>query len=215
MIIIYHHSYRTRLHLFLSTMRLNIAHLYWCHKQWSLSTTAVPAYIYFNVPGCYYFSSIFAHRPEVHRSANSSAVGLDALHCEQCKFCCRPRSVVGLNVLHCEQCSSFVNNSPAFSVHRSSTIRQSSTIPDAAIDWCWSNTPPRLHAFLIDVHRSAVWPFAHCTVQWLRLRLALHSCDARRSSTTTSRNILTFIRLHSCLLVICLLLHNFLGILFA
>ena len=56
----------------------------WCHKQWSLSTIIVPVYIYFNIPGCYYFYSIFAHRPEVHRSADNSAVGLVALRCEQC-----------------------------------------------------------------------------------------------------------------------------------
>jgi len=148
MIIIYHHSYGTRLHLSLSTICLDIAHLYWYHKQWSLSTIIVPAYIYFNIPGC--FSSIFAHRPKVHRSTESSAVGLDALHCEQC--------------------SSFVNNSPEFSAHRSFTTLQSSTIPDASIHWSWSNTTPRLHTFLIYVHRSAVWPFAHCTVQSLRLR---------------------------------------------
>jgi len=89
MIIIYHHSYGTRLHLCLPTMRSNVAHLYWCHKQWSLSTIIVPTYIYFNIPACYYFSSIYAHRPEVHRSAESSVVGLDALRYEQCRFCCR------------------------------------------------------------------------------------------------------------------------------
>ena len=132
MIIIYHHSYETVLHLFLPTICSDIAHLYWRHKQWSLSTIIVPAYIYFNTPGCYYFSSSFAHRPEIRRSAESSAVGLVALHCEQC--------------------SSFVNNSPVFSVYRSSTILQSSTIPDASIDWCLSNTTSHLHTFLIYVH---------------------------------------------------------------
>jgi len=59
----------------LPTICPNIAHLYWCHKQWSLLTVIVPAYTYFNIPGCYYFSSIFAHRLEVHRSAESSTVG--------------------------------------------------------------------------------------------------------------------------------------------
>jgi len=151
----------------------------------SLLTIIVAAYIYFNIFGCYYFSSIFAHRLGVLRSAKRSAVGLDALQCEQC--------------------SSFVNNSPAFSIHRSSTTLQSSTIPDASIHWSRSNTTPRLHTFLIYVHRPAVWPFAHCTVQWLRLRLALHRCNARRSSTTTSRNISTLVRLRSCVLVISLL----------
>jgi len=60
----------------LPTICSSIAHLYWCHKQWSLSTVIIPAYIYFNVPGCYYFSSIFAHRLEVHRPTDR-------------KFCCR------------------------------------------------------------------------------------------------------------------------------
>ena len=72
MIIIYHHSYGTTLHLSLPTICSGIAHLYWWHKQWSLSTIIVPAYIYSNIPRCYYFSSIFAHRPEVHRSARSA-----------------------------------------------------------------------------------------------------------------------------------------------
>ena len=59
----------------LPTICPNIGHLYWCHKQWSLSTVSVPAYIYFDTRGCYYISSILAHRLEVHRSAKSSAVG--------------------------------------------------------------------------------------------------------------------------------------------
>jgi len=84
----------------LPTMRSNIAHLYWC--QWSLSTTTVPVYIYFNISGCYCMSSIFTHHLKVHRSAKSSAL-------------------------------------------------------------C-------LHTFMIYIHCFAVWPFAHCTVQWLRLR---------------------------------------------
>jgi len=41
-----------------------------------VTTIIVPAYIYFDIPGCYYFSSIFTHRLEVHRSAESSAVGI-------------------------------------------------------------------------------------------------------------------------------------------
>jgi len=59
----------------LPTICSNIAHLYWCHKQWSLSTVIVPVYIYFNIPGCYYVSSTFAYRLEIYRSAKSAAVG--------------------------------------------------------------------------------------------------------------------------------------------
>jgi len=44
-------------------------------NKWSLSTNIVPVYIYFNIPGCYYFSSVFAHRLEDHRPTESSAVG--------------------------------------------------------------------------------------------------------------------------------------------
>ena len=89
----------------------------------------------------------------------SSAVGLDALHCKQCQFCCRCRK-------HCIAS----NARRSLTTRQSSTIRQSSsTIPDASIYWCWSNTAPRLHTFLIYVHCFVVWPFAHCTVQWLRL----------------------------------------------
>jgi len=44
-----------------------------------VTTIIVPAYIYFDIPGCYYFSSIFTHRLEVHRSAESSAVGLECI----------------------------------------------------------------------------------------------------------------------------------------
>ena len=59
----------------LPTICSSIAHLHWCHKQWSSSTTTVPVYIYFNVPECCYVSSIFAHRLEVYRPTKSSAVG--------------------------------------------------------------------------------------------------------------------------------------------
>jgi len=172
MIIIYHHSYGTTLHLSLPTICSGIAHLYWCHKQWSLSTIIVPANIYFNIPGCYYFSSIFAHRSEVYRSAENSAVGLDALHCEQC--------------------SSFVNNSSVFidswCFHRLKLVKHypsSTYIPDLRSSFCC----------------MAICAL-HCAV--IASSFALHRCNARRSATT-SRHISTFVRLHSCLLVICLL----------
>ena len=194
----YHHDYGTRLHFSLPTICSSIAHLYWCHKQWSLSTVIVPVYIYFNIPGCYYFSSTFAHRLEVHRSTKSSAVG---------QICYAPRmhctasnagSDVDLVALHCEQCSSFVNDSPAYSVCCSSTTRQPSTIPDASIHWSWSNTTPSLHTFLIYVHRFAVWPFAHCAVQWLRLRL---HCTVAMLADYLQRLRETFWHLFDCIVV--------------
>ena len=83
------------------------------------------------------------------------------------KFCCRPR-------MHCA----------ASNAHRSSSVLHPSSFPDATIDWCWLNTAPHLHTFLIHAHRFAVWPFAHRTAQWLCLHLALHRSNARRSTTT-------------------------------
>jgi len=153
----------------------------------SLSTTIVPAwaYIYFNIPGCYYFSSIFAHRPEVHRSAESSAVGLVLLYCTASNA---RRSSTTLQVF---------NDSRRF--HRLKLVKHcpsSTYIPDLRSSFCC----------------MAICAL-HCAV--IASSFALHRCNARRSSTTTSRNISTFVRLHSCLLVICLLWHNFSGILFA
>ena len=141
-------------------------------NKWSLSTIIVPAYIYFNIPGCYYFSSIFAHRPEIYRSTESSAVGLVALHCEQC--------------------SSFVNNSSVFNdswrFHRLKLVKHypsSTCIPDLRSSFC--------SMAICALHRAVI-----------ASSFALHRCNARRS-TPTSRNISTFVRLHSCVLVICLL----------
>jgi len=187
MIIIYHNSYGTRLHLCLPTMRSNIAHLYWCHKQWSLSTIIVPAYIYFNIPGCYYFSSIYAHRPEVHRSAERSVVGLDALRCEQCQFCCR-LSCIALRAMLvvCQQ---------LFSLQRFLTLP--STEADQTLPLVYIH--PWLHSSFCCIAICALHRAVFVS------SFALHRCNARRSSSATSRNISTFVQLHSCLLVICLL----------
>jgi len=104
-------------------------------------------------------SSIFAYRLDVHRSAESSAVGLEALRCEQCRFCCR-LSCIALRAMLVVRWQ-LVSLLRFFSLHL-----RFLTLPSTEAG---QTLPPRLHTLLIYIHRSAVWPFAHCTVQWLRL----------------------------------------------
>jgi len=135
----------------LPTMCSDIADVYWSHKQWSLSTIIVPAYIYSNIPGCYHFSSIYVHRPDVHRSTKSSAVGLDALRFEQCLFCCR-LSCIALPAM-------LIVRLRFFSLQR--FLMLPSTDAGQTLPLIYIHSWFMLIVLLI---------LAHSTVQWLRLR---------------------------------------------
>ena len=151
----------------LPTMCSDIADVYWSHKQWSLSTIIVPAYIYSNIPGCYHFSSIYVHRPDVHRSTKSSAVGLVALRCQQCSSFVYDSSV--FNVFWCFHQLMLVKHYPS-----------STYIPDLCSSFCWSLR------------------IAPCS-DYVFVRIAPLQCSQ------IYNNISTFVRLHSCVLVISLL----------